>query len=127
MSNALFDTKAKQGSALLAEIRKRWPNYHPILAIVEIAHNPKADLDLQFNCHKTVAKYIEPELKSIEVKADFKEHKTVTVSMFGDSEAEDVPFKDVGLQIEMSEAEPVVVAQAPRGDDDAILAEWEHM
>lgn len=123
MSNALFDAKARQGSILLAEIRKRWPNYHPVLSMVEIAHNERADLKLQFECHKAVAKYIEPELKSIEVKADFKEHKTVTVSMFGDDavDAETVEFTDVPVL----ESGPVVMADVPRGDDTDIIAEWE--
>jgi len=37
---------------------------------------------LQFECHKTIVKYIEPELKSVEVKSDVKEDKTVRVSLF---------------------------------------------
>jgi len=85
-----------KGSVLLTEIRKKYPNYHPILAIVDIAHDEKADLQLQFDCHKVVAKYIEPELKSIEVKADFKQHQTVRVSLFSES-PEEVPFTEIGM------------------------------
>lgn len=94
MAGLLFDAKTQKGSMLLTEIRKRYPNYHPILAIVDIAHHASADLDLQFNCHKTVAKYIEPELKSIEVKGDLRETKTVRVSLFGDEPVE-VTFTDM--------------------------------
>ncbi len=85
---------SQKGSLLLAEIRKRYPNYHPILAIVDIAHNEDADLELQFACHKTVAKYIEPELKSIEVKGDFKTVQSVRVSLFGSDEVETVGFTE---------------------------------
>lgn len=93
MSN-LLDAKSSKGSLLLAAIRKNYPNYHPILAIVDIAHHKDADLELQFNCHKTVAKYIEPELKSVEIKGDFTERKTVTVSLFAE-EPEDVVFSEL--------------------------------
>lgn len=87
---------SQKGSLLLSEIRRRYPNYHPILAIVDIAHNSEASLDLQFNCHKTVAKYVEPELKSIEVKGDFKTQQTVRVSLFGQDEVQTVTFSEVG-------------------------------
>ncbi len=89
--SALLAAGANKGAMLLNEIRRRYPNYHPILAIVDIAMHEEASLDLQFNCHKTVAKYIEPELKSIEVKGDFKTTQSVRVSLFS-SEAEEVPF-----------------------------------
>lgn len=85
----------QKGSQLLAEIRRRYPNYHPILAIVDIAHQEEASLELQYNCHKTVAKYIEPELKSIEVKGEFKQQQTVRVSLFGQDEPETVPFQEI--------------------------------
>lgn len=87
---------SQKGSLLLAEIRKRYPNYHPILAIVDIAHDENASLDLQFNCHKTVAKYVEPELKSIEVKGEYKQQQTVRVSLFGSDEPETVAFQELG-------------------------------
>ncbi len=84
---------SQKGSMLLAEIRKKYPNYHPIMAIVDIAHEDGATAELRFNCHKTVAKYVEPELKSIEVKGDFREQHTVKISLFSD-EVETVSFTD---------------------------------
>ena len=89
---------SQKGSALLAEIRRKYPNYHPVLAIVDIAHDEKSSLELQFNCHKTVAKYIEPELKSIEVKGDFKTQQSVTVSLFSDPEPTTVEFSESGFK-----------------------------
>lgn len=100
MSNSLLSTTTK-GSLLLAEIRRKYPGYHPILAMVDIAHDDKASLELQYNCHKTVAKYIEPELKSIEVKGEFKNTQSVRVSLFDEKkalaahEAETVGFTEV--------------------------------
>lgn len=103
---------SQKGSMLLAEIRKRYPNYHPILAIVDIAHHEQASLDLQFACHKTVAKYVEPELKSIEVKGDFKTQQSVRVSLFGDEEAETVPYAEVNQpdSVESSMVDAAVTA-----------------
>lgn len=75
-------------SPLLASIREHYPGYHPLLSIAHLAHNPETDYRLQFDCHKTIAKYIEPELKSLEVKGHIQETRRVTVSLFGEEEAE---------------------------------------
>lgn len=74
--------KMDQGNALLSLLRAKHPEYHPIMAIANIAHDIDASLDLQFNCHKTIAKYILPELKSVEVNLKTAESRRVTVSLF---------------------------------------------
>ena len=55
---------------LLGMIQKEFPNYHPLISIARIAHHGDADLKTQLECHKTIAKYVEPELKSIGVKGE---------------------------------------------------------
>jgi hypothetical protein len=72
------------GDRVLALIRTKFPSYHPLLAIAELAHSERAkdDARLQLECHKTLVKYVTPELKSIEVKADIRETRRVVVSMF---------------------------------------------
>jgi hypothetical protein len=78
-----------RSSTLLAAIQEQFPNYHPLIAIAQIAHSDMADLELQFQCHKTIAKYIEPELKAVEVKSDANDHSVIRVSLFEDvSDAE---------------------------------------
>lgn len=67
---------------LLEAIQLRYPNYHPLIAIAEIAHSHEADIELKFQCHKTIAKYIEPELKAVEVKTDINDRSIVKVSLF---------------------------------------------
>lgn len=79
---------------LLGMIQKQFPNYHPLVAIAEIAHNGEADLKLQFECHRTIAKYVEPELKSIEVKSEIQGQARVRVSMFEPVEAEFSEIED---------------------------------
>lgn len=93
----IFDARSQRGSMLLAEIRKKYPNYHPVIAMVDIAHDEDASLELQYNCHKTVAKYIEPELKNVEVKQDLRTLTTVRVSMF--DEAEVVEYSDSSMAL----------------------------
>lgn len=79
------------GDRVLALIRTKFPAYHPLLAIAELAHSDKAreDSRLQLECHKTLVKYVTPELKSVEVKAELTSTRRVIVSMF-DGEPLDV-------------------------------------
>lgn len=69
------------GDRMLALIRTKYPEYHPLLAIAAIAHEAE-DVKIQLECHKTLIRYVTPELKSVEVKADIKETRRVVVSMF---------------------------------------------
>ena len=81
---------ATRSAALVTMLQAEYPNYHPLLSIARLAHNEGADLRLQFECHKTIAKYLEPELKSVEVKSSVTQEKTVRVSLF---DVEDVQVK----------------------------------
>jgi len=67
---------------LLGMIQAEFPSYHPLIAIARIAHLGDADLKLQFECHRTIAKYVEPELKSLEVKGEINGRHKVSVSLF---------------------------------------------
>lgn len=67
---------------LLGMLQKEYPNYHPLISIARIAHHGDADLKLQFECHKTIAKYVEPELKTVEVKGEITGRHRVSVSLF---------------------------------------------
>ena len=79
-----------RSAALVTMLHAEFKNYHPLLRIARIALNENADLHLQFECHKTIAKYIEAELKSVEVKSDVREDRVVRVSLF---DVEDVEVK----------------------------------
>jgi hypothetical protein len=62
--------KAKQ--ALLEAIQQRFPDYHPVLAMADIANDMDLPVDLRFSAHKEIAQYVEPKRKAIEasVKLD---------------------------------------------------------
>ncbi len=68
-------------SAILEEIRRHYPGYHPLVSIAHLAHNCDDDR-LKYDCHKTIAKYVEPELKSLEVRGVFDNVRRVSVSLF---------------------------------------------
>lgn len=82
--------------ALLGMLQKEFPNYHPLISIARIAHHGDADLKLQFECHKTIAKYVEPELKSLEVKGEINGRHRVSVSLFEPAETTFSPVSGAG-------------------------------
>lgn len=87
------DTPLARRDMLLGMIQKEFPSYHPLLSIARIAHSDEADLKLQFECHKTIAKYVEPEIKSIEVKGELGHRHKVSVSLFEPQDANFTPVE----------------------------------
>lgn len=47
-------------------LSERFPDYHPVMAMAEIANDPAVELDVRFQAHKEVAQYIEPKRKAVE-------------------------------------------------------------
>ena len=76
------DPEKSRRDLLLGMIQREFPSYHPLISIARIAHHGDADLKTQLECHKTIAKYVEPELKSIEVKGEITGRHRVSVTMF---------------------------------------------
>ena len=84
---------------ILDLIQEEFPDYHPLLSLARIAHKTEdrvnegeetASLKLQFECHQTIAKYTESQLKSVEVKANVKTdfgHLRVSVTKDDDDES----------------------------------------
>lgn len=72
-------------SSVLQAIHQFYPDYHPLVSIAHIAHGSNVDPRLQFDCHRVIAKYVEPELKSLEVRGKFEDIRRVSVSLFDDS------------------------------------------
>jgi len=67
---------ASTGNSILDLIHKEHPNYHPLVSLAEIAleqteeGGPLHEVKVRVDCHKTIARYVSPELKSVEMKAD---------------------------------------------------------
>lgn len=48
-------------------LNDNFPGYHPVVAMAIIANDDGNDIDLKFQAHKEVAKYVCPQLKAVEV------------------------------------------------------------
>lgn len=72
-------TLNKKSQAVGELIAQRYPNYHPVLALAEIATDPTNEVAIRLQANKEVAKYVCPQLKSIEIKEHQEETRVVVV------------------------------------------------
>lgn len=72
------------GERLLRMLQKHHPEYHPIVSIARIAHAAEdaEELETALKAHATVLRYVEPELKAIEISLADKNRRTIEVSLF---------------------------------------------
>ena len=56
----------KNKQALIILLQAKYPDYHPVLAMAEVANDETNDLPTRFNAHKEVAQYVTPKLKAVE-------------------------------------------------------------
>ena len=64
---------------LIDMIQEKYPDYHPLLALAEIANDSDNDKNLQLQASKEVCKYIVPQLRSIDHSIDTKHNITVSI------------------------------------------------
>ena len=105
------------GDRLLRLLQRHHPDYHPIVNIAKIAHqaeisgggsegaNPNPELALK--AHTTILRYIEPELKSVEVTIEKKNTRIIEVSLFDDNE----PARDLVRAAQSQALEVIDVVQ----------------
>ena len=72
-------TLNKKSQAVGELIAQKYPTYHPILSLVEIAQDTNNEVSLRLQANKEVAKYVCPQLKSIEIKEHQEETRIVVV------------------------------------------------
>ena len=73
---------SKRSNDVLSLLQSKFPGYHPIVAMAEMAHRADVDPAIEFQCHKELAKYVAPTLKSTEVHTTSDDLPTVKVVMF---------------------------------------------
>lgn len=78
-------TPNKKSLEIRELIAQRYPDYHPVLALAEIAQDTSNEVSLRLQANKEVAKYVCPQLKSIEIKEHQEETRIVVVRV-GDEE-----------------------------------------
>lgn len=69
-------TLNKDKNALRDMIAEKYPDYHPVMAMVEIANDNDNDIVMRANMHKEVAMYIESKRKSIEISGELDSRVT---------------------------------------------------
>ncbi len=69
----------KLKATLLARLDAKFPGWHPVVQMAEIANDDTQTIELRFNAAKEVAKYVTPQLKAVEVTGDETSPLQVTV------------------------------------------------
>ena len=59
-------TPNRDKQALRELLSSLYPDYDPILAMVEMANDEALEPSMRLDCHKTIANYIHPKMRSIE-------------------------------------------------------------
>lgn len=93
MSSQVLEVEFKHnGERLLRMLHAQHPNYHPLISIAKIAHDAenlvdeegRPNYEIALRAHQTVLRYVEPELKSVEVKVEKVDTRTINVRLFED-------------------------------------------
>jgi hypothetical protein len=74
---------ARRGERLLDLIQGYYPGYHPIVSLTDIAQDEGTPVSLRYLCHKTILRYIEPEVKAVEYLEEKRVDNYVRVKLFG--------------------------------------------
>lgn len=56
-------------------LEREFPDYNPIYAMCELAQDELVDPEIRFKCHKEIASYLYPKLKSVETVVHKVEHE----------------------------------------------------
>lgn len=77
-------TPNKKTVVLEELIQNKFPDFNPILSMVELAESELTPVDLQFQCLKEVSQYLFPKRKSIEVSEEVLiEKPEITITFVG--------------------------------------------
>ena len=59
-------TPNRDKQALRERLSSLYPDYDPILAMVAMANDDSLEPSMRLDCHKTIANYIHPKMRTIE-------------------------------------------------------------
>ncbi len=63
-------TPNKRTRAVIDLLKERFPEYHPVVAMAEIANDESHSVELRLQAHKEVAHYVAPTRKAVEITAE---------------------------------------------------------
>jgi len=72
-------TPNRKTTEIVGLILDRYPDYHPLLSLVQIATDLNNDVSIRLQANKEIAKYVCPQLKSIEVNNQQSEEVIIKV------------------------------------------------
>lgn len=81
LHSLIVQDKTSASDRMLALIRSEFPGYHPVVSIARIAHST-GDERIELDCHKTIASFITPTLRAVEVRAQVETQRRVIVELF---------------------------------------------
>ena len=58
----------RRTDSLLKRLERQFPNYHPIMHMASVANDESNDVTVRFAASKEVARYVVPQLRTIEHK-----------------------------------------------------------
>ena len=53
--------------AMIVLLQKKYPGYHPIMKMAEIANDMDNTIEMRSSMHKEIAQYVVPKLKAVEL------------------------------------------------------------
>ena len=65
--------------ALINLLNEKYPGYHPVLSMADIANDMSNGIELRAQMHKEIAQYVTPKLKAVEI--DTINHEPVRVEI----------------------------------------------
>ena len=51
----------------MARLDAKFPGWHPVVQMAELANDAEQPVELRFNAAKEVAKYVVPQLKAVDI------------------------------------------------------------
>ena len=88
--------------ALLRILEERYPGWHPVAQLADIANNVENDLKTRMDAAKEVAQYVTPKLKAIEVHDTTSTGLADLLKQLSDAQE----LASSGVQADISTVEP---------------------
>lgn len=63
-------TPNRKTNDVIELINNKYPNFNPILSLIEISQDQNIDLNIRTSCLKEIASYMFPKRKAIEIDAN---------------------------------------------------------
>jgi len=63
-------SEGERKKAVSRIIAAQYPNFDPVLAMIDMAHEEEVERSIKFQCLKEVAQYLYPKLKSVDIQVE---------------------------------------------------------